>query len=74
MNDRIIIGERAGLPISAPLEKKRLGDLPSNSIRLRWRKKEDSFVLEHWYLGIHSNPAKGIWVEVPCVEETAEQS
>jgi len=69
MSERIVIGEsaQAGLPISAPLEKKRLGDLPSNSIRLRWRKKDDSFVLEYWFIGERNDDQKGVWVEVPCV-------
>jgi hypothetical protein len=59
---RIIIGEseRAGLPISAPIEMKRLGDTPATSCPFRWHKKKDSFSLEYW--------TGDDWMEVPCVE------
>jgi hypothetical protein len=66
--DRIIIGEvisesfggmeKSGLPISAPIELKKLGDAPGPA-QIRWHKKKDTFILEKW-TGI-------VWIEVPCV-------
>lgn len=67
MSERIIIGEseRAGHPISAPVEKSGDG-FPSTMIR--WRHTGTSFVLEQWKKNVHpSGKPFGIWVEVPCV-------
>jgi len=64
---RIIIGEseRAGLPISAPLQKPHTGDVPE--IKLRWRNTGTSFVLELWRM-VDNSESKWEWVEIPCVE------
>lgn len=59
--ERVIIGEteRAGLPISAPLN-------PDNTLAtLRWRNMGASFVLEQYIIPVQGS---GRWVEVPCVK------
>ncbi len=64
---RIIIGEseRAGLPISAPLQKPCVDEVPE--IKLRWRNTGTSFVLELWRL-VSASESKWEWTEIPCVE------
>lgn len=66
---RIIIGEteRAGLPISAPVEKNIEYEIPPTTIR--WLKKGDSFVLEQWKLENPRGPTRGVWIEIPCVTQ-----
>jgi hypothetical protein len=57
--------ERAGLPISAPLEEDNGTQWPKTTIR--WRNTGTSFVLEQWRLENPKGPTRGVWVEVSCV-------
>jgi len=66
---RVIIGEteRAGLPISAPIQNPTTDPVPE--IKLRWRNTGTSFVLEIWRL-TNAAESKWEWLEIPCVETT----
>lgn len=63
MSDQILIGVShtgaAGLPISAPVNPEEM------RTTLRWRKTENSFVLEQLVKPLGFPPR---WVEVPCVD------
>lgn len=63
--ERVIIGEgeRAGLPVSAPIGPSPVPQLPGV---LRWRKAGETFVLEQYG---RSGCCSFGWHEVPCIVE-----